>query len=175
MFWSLGLGGNLFPNSLKTSWSAAEDISAATLGEHFGENNPVRQTIALYLHAAGLETGYGYFAPNVPDNSKLVFEFHFADGRVEYSLPRVGSEATGLRLADLFDNIRYTVHPELRELLIRMLAYSAWEEHPDATMVRAIFGTINLPTIGEFRAGKKETYDVLSAYDFSFKRPGPKH
>ena len=45
---------------------------------------------------AGIETGYGYFAPNVPGGYRLVFELHYPDGRVEYELPSVSSAAAGL-------------------------------------------------------------------------------
>ena len=59
-------------------------------------SNPVRQALATYLHIAGIETGYGYFAPNVPGSYKLVFELHYPDGRVEYELPSVSSAAAGV-------------------------------------------------------------------------------
>lgn len=170
-FWALGQGENIFPNRFDPYWQKAEEVTAAGLGERWSGNNPARAAIALYLHSSGIETGYGYFAPNVPDNYKLVFELRYPNGTMEYALPSVRSEATGLRLVTLLDNIRYSLHPGVRQLLIQMLAYSAWQEHPGADTVRAVFGAIHLPTADEFRGGKREIYDVLYAYDFRFTEP----
>jgi len=33
--------------------------------------------------------------------------------------------------------------------------------------IRAIFGSIRLPTVSEFEHGKRESYEFLYAYDFS--------
>ena len=46
----------------------------------------MRETIAFYLHAAGIEVGYGYFAPNVPYSYKLVFQLTYPNGTTEYEL-----------------------------------------------------------------------------------------
>jgi hypothetical protein len=53
----------------------------------------VRNGITVYLHSAGIEAGYGFFAPNVPPNYKLVFELHYPDGRIDYEIPTVNSAA----------------------------------------------------------------------------------
>jgi len=119
------------------------------------------------LNIAGIERGYGYFAPNVPGSYKLVFELHYRDGRVEHELPHVNNAAAGLRVAGLLDEIGRTRYDPLREYMVKLLAYSAWSEHPDAEMVRAVFGSISLPSISEFESGKRESYQFLYAYDFS--------
>ena len=48
---------------------------------------------------------------------KLVFELRYPDGRVEYELPRVGSDAAGFRVAGLLDKIGRTPYSALREHL----------------------------------------------------------
>ncbi|MEP6686062.1 MAG: hypothetical protein ABJB22_04725 [Verrucomicrobiota bacterium] len=131
-------------------------------------SNPVRQAVIVYTHLGGIESGYGFFAPNVPDNYKLVFELHYPEGRIEYELPRVASSGAGLRLVTLLDNIGDTHSDELREVMVKMLAYSVWRHHPDANMVRAVFGFALLPTAAEFRQGTRESYEFLYAYDFRF-------
>ena len=139
----------------------------AALGQHLAASNPTRQALATYLHIAGIEKGYGYFAPNVPASYKVVFELHYRDGSVEYQLPHVHSAAAGLRLACLLDEIARTRHDTLREYLVKMLAHSIWRDHPDVTAIRAVFGSISLPSIDEFEHGKRESYEFLYAYDFS--------
>jgi len=144
----------------------------AALGQRLAASNTVRQASATYLHITGIETGYGYFAPNVPGSYKLVFELHYPDGRVDYELPRVNRAAAGLRLAGLLDQIGRTKYDALREILVKMLAQSLWREHPDVKTIRAVFGSIRLPSVSEFEHGRRESYEFLYAYDFSL-RDGP--
>jgi hypothetical protein len=165
--WLLARGLTIFPSSFNSYSEKAETLASAVLCQHLPESNPVRQALATYLHAAGIETGYGYFAPNVPGSYKLVFELHYPDGRVEYELPRVSSAAVGLRVAGLLDKMGGPRYDPLRETMVKMLAYSVWQEHPAATTISAVFGTIKLPTIAEFERGEKESYEFLYSYDFS--------
>lgn len=175
LFWELGSGAVLAPQ-LNHYWRAAEDTMAVALGERLKVANAYREAVALYLHATGTETGYGYFAPGVPDNYKLVFEIHYFDGRVEYALPTVGSEATGLRLVNLLDCVQHAVRPEIRALEIQMLAQRCWEEHPGASRIRAVFGALRLPSVEEFKRGQGERYVVLFASEFTFMpSPEPLH
>ncbi len=154
------------PNEL---WSEAETIASAGLGGTLAAANPVRQGLAAYENFAGIEAGYGYFAPSVPSSSKLVFELHYADGRVEYELPHAGGAAAGYRIATLLDNIQRFHYAPLREAILKTLVYSIWQEHPDAVMVRAIFGVVNFPSAAEFRAGTRESYDQLYTYNYRFR------
>ena len=168
-------GYTFLPHSVTAYSRNAETIIATLLGERFSSLNPLRQAVSIYTHVSGIEAGYGFFAPNVPDNYKLVFEIHYADGRIDYELPRVGSAAAGLRLSTLIDNIGGTPYNELREVMVKMMAYSIWQEHPDATLIRAVLGLILLPTPREFRYGMKEAYEFMYAYDFRFSGPPQSH
>jgi hypothetical protein len=160
-------GPTIFPASFKSFFREAETAVSTALGQHLAASNPIRQAIVTYLHLAGIEAGYGYFAPNVPGSYKLVFELHYPDGRVEYELPSVSSAAAGLRIAGLLDSIGRTRYDTLREILVKTLAQSIWRKHPDVQSVRAIFGSVNLPSANEFEHGKRESYQFLYAYDFS--------
>ena len=42
---------------------------------------------------------------NIPDACKLVFELRFADGAVEYDLPRASNAGGGLGVSALLNNI----------------------------------------------------------------------
>jgi hypothetical protein len=165
----VSLGPTIFPPSFKGFSQKAETAVSVALGQHLAPPNPIRQTLATYLHLTGIEAGYGYFAPNVPGSYKLVFELHYADGRVEYELPRVRGTAAGLRMAGLLDNIGRTPYDALREHLVKMLALSIWREHPEVKTIRAVFGLIRLPSVSEFERGKRESYEFLYAYDFSLQ------
>lgn len=165
--WLIGQGLTIFPPSFKAFSQKAEGVVSAVLGQHLAASNPLRQTLATYLHLVGIERGYGYFAPNVPGAYKLVFELHHPGGRVQYVVPRVNSAAAGLRVASLLDEIGRTHSDALREYIVKMLAHSTWREYPEAKTIRAVFGAVTLPTLSEFQHGKRETYNFLYAYDFS--------
>jgi hypothetical protein len=162
-------GPTILPISFENFSLKTEAALSAALGQKLLPSNPVREALNTYVQLAGIETGYGYFAPNVPGGYRLVFELHYRDGRVEYELPSVSSVAAGLRVAGLLDNIGRTPYDALREILVKTLAQSAWREHPDVESVRAILGSIRLPTAREFKEGKRESYEFLYAYDFSLE------
>ena len=167
-------GPTIFPASFKIFSQKAETAVSVALGQHLAASNAIRQALVTYLHLAGIETGYGYFAPNVPGSYRLVFELHYPDGRVEYELPSVSGAAAGLRIAGLLDTIGRTPYDALREHLVKMLAASIWREHPEVKTIRAIFGSIRLPSVHEFEEGKRESYQFLYAYDFSLQNEAAK-
>lgn len=167
--WLIARGLTIFPLSLKSYAPTAGTKLATGTGQNPATFNPLQRALAAYLHIAGIERGYGYFAPNVPAGYKLIFELHYPDGRVAYRLPRVHSAAAGLRLAGVLDEIGRTRYDPLREYLVKMLARPVWREHPDATTITAVFGSINLPSANQFEHGARESYQFLYAYDFSVR------
>jgi hypothetical protein len=162
-------GPTIFPASFKSFSHKAETAVSVALGQHLVASNPIRQAIVTYLYLAGIEVGYGYFAPNVPGSYKLVFELHYPDGRVEYELPSVSGAAAGLRIAGLLDTIGRTRHDVLREYLVKTLARSIWREHPEVQTVRAVLGSIRLPSVSEFEHGQRGSYEFMYAYDFALQ------
>jgi hypothetical protein len=162
-------GPTIFPAYFKSFSHKAETAVSVALGQHLTASNAIRQALATYLYLAGIEAGYGYFAPNVPGSYRLVFELRYPDGRVQYELPSVSSAAAGLRIAGLLDTIGRTRHDVLREYLVKTLARSIWREHPEVQTVRAVLGSIRLPTVGEFEHGQRESYEFMYAYDFALQ------
>jgi len=170
IFWLIAHRLTILPTSFSSTSRKLESIASATLAQDLASSNPVRRALLAYLHVAGIERGYGYFAPNVPGSYKLVFELHYPDGTVEYELPEVRSTAAELRLASLLDEIGRTRNDALREYLVKTLAGPVWREHSQAKTIRAIFGLRNFPDIHEFQRGARESYEFLYAYDFSLVR-----
>jgi hypothetical protein len=166
--WLLGHEVTILPGSSLPLWQKAENIFTKSVGPGAGMSR-IRQAFQTYEALGGVEAGYGFFAPNIPDNYKLVFELHYADGRVEYDLPVVGAEASGLRVASLLDKIGRTPYDVLRRLMLKMLTYATWREHPDAKMIRAVFGTARLKSITGFEEASPVSYQPLCAYDFRFR------
>ncbi len=171
----LSKGHTIFPSNLDSSWREAERVTTAVIGQDLSKSNPLRQGLGAYLNAAGIEAGYGFFAPHVPVTYKLVFELHYPDGRIEYETPRVNTGSAGLHLVSLLDFIGQVEDSVVREGMIKFLVYAAWREHREVSMIRAIFGTVDFPIPKEFERGRRESYQVLYAYDVTFEpNPVPK-
>lgn len=167
--WLIAQRLTILPSAFVGIAGKVEPLAAATVGRGLESSNPLRRGLFTYFDLAGIDRGYGYFAPNIPGSYKLVFELHYPDGRVEYALPSVNSKAAGLRVASLLDEIGRADFDALREYLIKGITRSIWREHPEATAIRAIFGISVLPTIAEFEKGKRESYKFLYAYDLSLE------
>jgi hypothetical protein len=169
MFRVVAEGPTILPRSVQNFSRAAQAVLSIALAQKLPAGNPVREALSMYVHVAGIETGYGYFAPNVPGSYVLVFELHYPDGRIQDELPSVRSATAGLRIAGLLDSIGRTPYDALREILVKTLAQSVWRKHPDVESVRAMLGSVRLPTVREFENGKRESYEFLYAYDFSLQ------
>jgi hypothetical protein len=162
-------GTTILPSGLEKYARRAELIAAFLLGKEAAVSSPVRQGIASYLHAAGIQSGYSFFAPNVPGYHKLTLELNYVDGRVEYESPHVSGKAAALRLDSLLDRLADERYEPLREVVIKMLALSVWQERPDVKKIHAIFGAVSLPSISDFEHGKAESFQPMFSYDFSLR------
>ncbi len=169
-------GVTILPPGARTFSRKAESISAVPLALHLTESNPVRQTAATYLSFAGIDAGYGYFAPNVPNSYKLVFELHYRDGHTETRTPTENSGALDLRLVSLLDEIGRTQSDAFREYMIKKLAALIWREQPDVVTMRALLSQSVEPTPDDYKQGKRESDALLYAYNFSLvsETPAPK-
>lgn len=152
------------------SWRKAESVVAAALGGELDPDNPLSQGLHAYTHLAGIESGYGYFAPNVPDSYDLVFELTFADGHEEHDLTLFSNNEADLRFATLLDQLGQMNSDGMREIIIKLLATSMWQQHPLANHVRAILGARILPGVDEFAAGTRESHEFMYAYEFGVER-----
>lgn len=160
------------PFGRRAVWETLDKVPTAILGEGSNSRNLWKQALATYTNAAGIEAGYGYFAPNIPGTNALVFECRYPDGRVDYQIPTVRGAAAQLRLTTLIEQIGRTDFDQWRIGLIKLLAQSTWRRHPDAVSMRAFFGTVTPPTPDNYRAGKPErTFNCLYVYDFRREAP----
>jgi len=166
--WLIARGYTCLPRWFEKRSETAQAFTSISLGQTLSRANPARQVLNSYLQSAGTYVGYCYFAPAVPNSYKLVFEIHHSDGQISYDLPRVGNDAAGIRFASLLGYAGETQFEALREIILKMLASAIWQEHPDAFMIRAVFGSIEEPTSREALHGEKASYKVSYAYDFSF-------
>ena len=172
VFWLIAQGSTILPSACNEYAQKAELGATWCLGKEAGASNPVRRGIATYLHAAGIQAGYRFFAPNVPSQHRLTLELLYEDGRVEYESPHVRGKTAALRLESLLDRLAEQRYEPVREVLVKMLAFSVWREHPDVKKVRAVFGSVTPPGITEFEQGKAETFEPMFSFDFSIREDG---
>jgi hypothetical protein len=159
----------ILPSALNTSARSGEVVLASVLGKDLATSNPWRLGIATYLHAAGSQAGYGFFAPNIPAYYRLILELYYEDGHVEYDVPHVQGGAAALRLDSLLDRLADPLYEPLREVTVKMLVLSVWQEHSDVKKIRAIFGWVTPANISDFEHGKRESFQPLFSYDFSLR------
>jgi hypothetical protein len=162
-------GATMLPLGLRQYARKAELVAAWLLGKEAAASSPVRRGIATYLHAAGIQSGYTFFAPNIPSYHKLILELYHSDGRVEYDSPHVSGKAAALRLDSLLDRLANPAYEPLREVVVKMLAFSVWRERSDVEKIRAIFGSVNPPSVSDFEHGKGESFQPLFSFDFSLR------
>src|SRR5437016_11404019 len=160
-------GATILPSALDKYARKAELTAAFVLGKEAAASSTVRQGIATYLHAAGIQAGYTFFAPNIPSYHKLILELYYSDGRVEYDSPHVSGKAAALRLDSLLDRLADPRYEPLREVVVKMLAFSVWRERSDVEKIRATFGAVSQPDISDFENGKDESFQLMFSYDFS--------
>ncbi len=170
---TLGKGLTIAPAAVAPLGRACEVFTSALLGQRLSRSNPARQLSLFYLHAAGIDSGYGYFAPNVPESCKLVFEARDANGHVVTDLPVARSRAAALRLAGLLDYIGAVPSERFREIVIKMMATAAWDRHPDAVAMRVTLCRLHLPAPRDFLTGVKPNCEILYDYDFTFGSTPP--
>jgi hypothetical protein len=162
-------GSTMLPSALDKYARQAELVAAWILGKQSRASSPVRRGIATYLHFAGIQAGYSFFAPNIPAYHRLTFELYYEDGRVEYELPRVAGKAAALRLDSLLDRLADERYEPIREVVVKMLALSIWRERPDVKKIRAVFESVNPPSISDYEEGKGESFQPMFSYDFSLR------
>ena len=162
-------GSTILPSACEKSAREAELVASWLLAKEAEASNPIRQGISTYLHAAGIQAGYSFFAPNVPSQHRLTLELFYDDGRVEYESPHVRSRAAALRLDSLLDRLAEERYEPVREVLVKSLAFSVWREHPDVKKIHATFGSVNPPEMSEFEHGKAETFQPMFSFDFSLR------
>ena len=161
----------IFPAPLNSSWENAGMFCSTALGEGLNLRNPFRQSVAAYLNAAGIEAGYNFFAPNVPNNYKLAFEVHHRpDNRTTYEVPSVADSATAFRLESLLDRIADLDYEPMRQAMVQMLIKPVWQRNPDATSIRAVLGFVVWPSADDYLNGERETFEPVHGYQFDLRR-----
>jgi len=166
--WLVGKQLTILPGASARSWNEIDHVSGTLIGADLSPNNVFRRILNTYTNTAGIEVGYGYFAPNISETHALVFELRYPDGHFEDEPPLVGSREGELRLTSLIEQIGRAEYDPWRNELIRRLARSTWQRHPTAVSIRGYFGSVMPPTLSAYKSGKNErVFTCQYVYDFT--------
>jgi len=155
----------ILPQAFVYGASRAVQMMKSSSPRQLPRPNLLRQIVIGYCHAAGIDSPYTFFAPNVPESLKIVFEIQFPDKRVSYELPKVQSDTEGLRLSALIDQAAANPGP-WREVILQMLAARAADNNPEATRIRVVVAALKFPRPDDFLKGSDPEYDFVCGYDF---------
>lgn len=166
--WLVGKQLTIIPGVSAHPWKEAENVSGRLIGANLPADNVFGQILNTYTGIAGIEVGYGYFAPNISETHALVFELRYPDKHFEYEPPLVGSHEGHLRLTSLIEQVGRIESDPWRNELIRRLAHSTWQRHPKAISIRGFFGSVTPPTLEAYKSGKTErVFTCQYVYDFT--------
>ena len=165
LLWFIAAGLTIIPSDSGV-WAQSEKIASAIGVDRLLASKPARATLLGYMHSAGIEGAYGFFAPNIPESYKLAFEFRDPDGGLEYDLPNVESRAAGFRLGSLLDMVGRSDSEQFRKIVVRMVTLNVWQNHPGAASAHAVFGKLKLPDPREYERGVRPSYEFIAAYEF---------
>ena len=166
--WLIGKQLTIAPAVSSPFWNEGDKARATLIGANLPPENVLRQAFNTYTNIAGIEVGYGYFAPNVSETHALVFELRYPDGHLEYETPLVNSREGELRLTSLIEQIGRTESAPWRNELIQRLARSTWQRASHAVSIRGFFGSVTPPTLNAYKSGKNErVFTCQYVYDFT--------
>ncbi len=167
-------GLTIVPTRFGAAARTAETITSAALAESLPHKNVVRQLLLAYLHVAGIEGGYGFFAPNFGDSYQVVFEINYPDGRTETQLLGGFSPAASVRLASSTDRIGSESSEILREAFARLLVRDEFRKHRDADRIRVLIGPLNIPDAKNPATKQRTAFEPFASYNYRPTPDGPR-
>ena len=161
--WLIRSGLTVVPWSTAAAKSVPEDGA-----RNRGDKAPVRNVVVTYLHLTGIEAAYGYFAPNIPRSYALVVDVHSPDGEIERVPLTFAGHEESLRWSSLLDYIGHIAAPEIREVILKLIAHSVRSLYPQAMTIRLTLEKLSIPAPKDFQKGQRESHETVAAYDFTF-------
>jgi hypothetical protein len=130
-----------------------------------GRSALLQRLARSYLHLAGAQAAYDFYAPDVPDCYRLKFDIHYADGSVDHQMLRAQSKAGALRIATFSANVAMDDYLPLRKVLLKMAASSIWRRHSQVEYICATLERGSLPAVND-RKLPTISFAPLESYDF---------
>ncbi len=165
---ALAKGGAVFTENSARSFARWKSLPEIVLGEQSdGKRNVWGQGVDLYLTISGIESTYGFFAPQVPAADRLTFELHYLDGRKEEEMLHLDAIGSEFRVASFMDFLDRVPDSALRSDLIRLVSSDVWAFHHGLSSMRVRYESIGLPSAAEYERGLRPV--VLTTQVFEGK------
>ena len=117
-----------------------------------------------YAHLAGIDTGYGLFAPNVPSAVSAAFELSDAAGRSTACLPMLNTREGLDRFNVNFNTFKK--FEEIRPLLAYGWAIRMLELQPGYNKITVVIGSHIQPNMEANRQGERSKFVESVRYEF---------
>ncbi len=121
--------------------------------------------IQAYARLSGADYGFAFFAPGVASENRVSFEVKQPSGEVVRDDFQSGSDAVDLRIHSML--IRFQMR-QFRDSMARSWAAAMFGRHPEARSVTVVVEQIDLPTMQDYRSGKRPAWGEI--YRASFER-----
>ncbi len=117
---------------------------------------PLRPVFALYADVGGLDGSYRFFSPDVGDQTIAYVDTRSRSRAARRDVVGDGAGEADLRFAKFME---FMAGMDKRDLLARVIAVRAFARDPEATRATVTIGIYHVPTMPEFRAGKRPSVE----------------
>ena len=124
----------------------------------------VPSLLVPYAHLAGIDTGYGLFAPNVPSAVSVAFELKDAAGHSTACMPLLNTREGQDRFNVNFNTFKK--FEEIRPLLAYGWAIRMLELQPGHNKITVVIGTHIQPSLEAYRRGEQAKFEESVRYEF---------
>jgi hypothetical protein len=119
-----------------------------------------------YGRLSGADSRYGFYAPDVGSEYRARFVLQDNRGSTwRDDFEQGPSPEARLRLQGIihwvFDDAVAQESPELRQRLMRSWAATMFTRHPNAVSLRILIEDYDVPTLAEYRAGRRPVWRIL--------------
>ncbi|AEE52929.1 hypothetical protein [Haliscomenobacter hydrossis] len=124
----------------------------------------ISKVLEPYAHLAGIDTGYGLFAPNVPSAVSVAFELVDPAGQSTVSLPMLNTREGLDRFNVNFNTFKN--FEETRPLLAYGWAIRMLELNPGHNKITVVIGSHIHPSMEAYRRGERSKFVESVRYEF---------
>jgi len=121
----------------------------------------LERPMRAYGGYSGAYTHFNFFAPAVVSQVRVRFKLGHADGSVRELEVGSSSGEVNQRLATMFN---YYLRPTARPALIESWGRHMLDRHPEAQWVQTRVEMLDIPTLGEVKAGKRAQWVEVGRY-----------
>ena len=134
------------------------------------------QILRWYATMSGASSSYGFFAPAVGSPHRAKFLLTDEKGSEWWDVfDQAGSSEARLRLTGIVDGVFMSGDmdelPQWRKQLVKSWAATMFNRHPSAVSLKVVVEYYDVPTIAEYRAGSRSSWETV--YRAQLQRHAP--